>query len=68
MVTIDSKEAFGNFFMPPELPYEFRAKDFEKATGLRKKGVSAGLRALESVGIIEREKLGEHKVVYRVII
>lgn len=68
VVTIDSKEAFGNFFMPPELLYEFRAKDFEKATGLRKKGVSAGLRALESVGIIEREKLSEHKVVYRVII
>jgi hypothetical protein len=68
IVTIDSREAVGNFFMPPELPYEFRAKEFEKATGLRKKGVSAGLRALESFGIIEREKLSEHKVVYRVII
>ena len=54
--------------MPGEMPYEFRAKDFERASGLRKKGVSAGLRALELVGIIEREKLGEHKVVYRVII
>ena len=68
IVTINSKEAFGNFFMPGDMPYEFRAKDFERASGLRKKGVSAGLRALELVGIIEREKLGEHKVVYRVII
>ena len=66
--TIDSREAVGNFFMPPELPYEFRAKDFERASGLRKKGVSAGLRALESLGIIEREKLSEHRVIYRVII
>jgi hypothetical protein len=68
IVTIDSREAVGNLFMPPELPYEFRAKEFEKATGLRKKGVSAGLRTLESFGIIEREKQSGHKVVYRVII
>jgi hypothetical protein len=67
IVTIDSREAVGNFFMPPELPYEFRAKEFEKATGLRKKGVSAGLRALESFGIIEREKQSGRKVVYRII-
>jgi hypothetical protein len=67
IVTLDSKDACADFFMPPSLPHEFRAKDFEKATGLRKKGVSAGLRALEQLGVIEREKQGEHKVTYRII-
>ena len=68
IVTLDSREAFAEFFLPPKLPSEFRAKDFELATGLKKKGVSAGLRALQSLGIIEREKQSEHKVVYRIII
>lgn len=67
IVTLDSKEAFAEFFVPGKLPAEFRAKDFERATGLRKKGVSAGLRALESMGIITREKQSEHKVVYRIL-
>lgn len=67
IVTIDSIESFSDFFLPKELPAEFRAKDFERATGLRKKGVSAGLRALELMGIIEREKQSERKVVYRII-
>lgn len=67
IVTVDSKQAFADFFLPKDLPSEFRAKEFERATGLKRKGVSAGLRALESLGVIEREKLGEHKVVYRII-
>ena len=67
IVTIDSKQAFSDFFLPKALPREFCAKDFERATGLKRKGVSAGLRALELVGIIEREKQSEHKVVYRII-
>ena len=67
IVTIDSKQAFADFFLPNELPQEFRAKDFERATGLKRKGVSAGLRALELLGIIEREKQSERKVVYRII-
>ena len=67
IVTLDSREAFAEFFVPKDLPSEFRAKDFERATGLRKKGVFAGLRALESVGIIMREKQSEHKVVYRIL-
>ena len=67
MVTVDSKQTFADFFLPSDLEKEFRAKDFERATGLKRKGVSAGLRALESLGIIEREKLSEHKVVYRII-
>lgn len=67
IVTIDSREAFADFFLPEGLPHEFRAKDFERATGLKRKGVSAGLRALEQLGVIEREKQSEHKVVYRII-
>ena len=67
VVNIDSKQSFSDFFLPADLEKEFRAKDFERATGLKRKGVSAGLRALESLGIIEREKLSEHKVVYRII-
>lgn len=67
IVTVDSKESFAEFFLPCDLPREFRAKDFERATGLRRKGVSAGLRALELTGVIEREKQGERKVVYRII-
>lgn len=67
IVTIDSRQAFSDFFLPKALPREFCAKDFERATGLKRKGVSAGLRALELVGIIEREKQSERKVVYRII-
>ena len=67
VVTVDSREAFAEFFLPPELPHEFRAKDFERATGLKRKGVSAGLRALEQLGVIEREKQSERKVVYHII-
>ena len=67
IVTIESKEDFASLFLPEGLPQEFRAKEFEKATGLRKKGVFAGLCALESLGIIERKKHSERKVVYRII-
>ncbi len=67
VVTIDSREAAAEFFLPCDLPREFRQKDFEKATGLRKKGVSAGLRALLQLGVIEREKQSERKVVYRIV-
>lgn len=67
IVTIDSKETFSQFFLPQELPHEFTAKDFEKNTKLKRKGTSAGLRALETIGIIEREKQSERRVVYRII-
>ena len=67
IVTIDSKESLAAFFLPADLPKEFRMKDFEKATGLRRKGVSAGLRSLEQFGIIEREKQSDRKVVYRIV-
>ena len=67
IVTLDSKEAVAEFFLPKTLEGEFRAKDFERATGLKKKGVSAGLRALEQLGVIEREKQSERKVVYRIV-
>ena len=67
-VTLKSREELAEFFLPNDLPREFRAKDFEKATGLRKKGVSAGLRALQLLGIAERETLSGHKVVYRIVI
>ena len=65
IVSLDSKEAVAEFFLPPSLQFEFRLKDFEKATGLKGKGVSAGLRALLMLGIAEREKQSERKVVYR---
>ena len=67
IVTLSSKEDFAAFFLPQALPREFRASEFEKATGLRKKGVSAGLRALEQLGVIEREKQSGRKVIYRII-
>ncbi len=67
IVTISSKADFAAFFLPPDLPREFRASEFGKATGLIKKGVSAGLRALELLGIVEREKQSGRKVVYRII-
>jgi len=67
IVTIDSKESLAAFFLPADLPKEFSMKDFEKATGLRRKGVSAGLRSLEQFGIIEREKQSDRKVVYRIV-
>ena len=68
IVTVDSREALADFLLPQNLPVEFKAKDFEKATGLRKKGVSAGLRALELLGIIERGKQGGRAVIYRVAV
>ena len=67
IVTLDSREALAAFLLPANLPREFRIKEFEKATGLKKKGVSAGLRALEQLGIIEREKQGG-RVTYRIMI
>ena len=68
IVTIDSRESLAEFLLPENLPEEFRAKDFQRATGLRKKGVSAGLRALQTLGIIERQKQSGRAVVYRVAI
>lgn len=67
IVTLDSRESLADFLLPQNLPAEFRAKDFERATGLRKKGVSAGLRALQMLGIIEREKQGGRAVIYRIV-
>lgn len=65
VVSIDSNKAAAEFFLPSSLPSEFRLKDFEKATGLKRKGVSAGIRSLMMLDVIEREKQGERKVVYR---
>lgn len=64
IICIENTADAAEFFLPPSLSREFRAKDFEKATGLKRKGVSAGLRTLIMLGIIEREKQSEHKVVY----
>lgn len=53
METLSSKEDIASFFLPEDLPKEFVAADFSRLTNLRRRTLSAALKALCYLEIIE---------------
>lgn len=51
--TISSKEELAAFFLPEKLPEEFGSAEFSRATNLRRRSLSAAIKALLSLEIIE---------------
>ena len=64
IVDIDSVEALRENLLPKKLGESFTRAEFAKTTGLTKKGISAGLKALEVMNVIERNKTGGRPIIY----
>ena len=51
--TLSSKEDIASFFLPAELPEQFTAAEFSRLTNLRRRTLSAALKVLLRLGVIE---------------
>ena len=66
IVDIDSKESLREALLPKSLDKQFTRAEFAKNTGLTKKGISAGLKALEILDVVERDKTSGRPIIYNI--
>lgn len=62
---LKSKEDIASFFLPTELSGEFGATEFSRLTNLRRRTLSAALKALQKLGILELVGKKKNALVYR---
>lgn len=67
IIDIDSIEALKDILLPKNLGKTFTRAEFATATGLTKKGISAGLKALEVLRVIEKNKTGGRHIIYSIM-
>lgn len=62
---LSSNADIARFFLPKELPDEFGAAEFSRLTNLRRRTLSAALKALQKLGILEISGNRGKAVLYR---
>lgn len=65
IVDITGSDDVARIFLPDGLPQPFTSANFSRLTGARRMALSADLRVLESLGIIEREGKRGRAILYR---
>lgn len=65
IVDITSVEDVARVFLPEALPDPFTSADFSRLTGARKLALSADLKVLERLGVIERAGKRGNAILYR---